>query len=293
MDYQAFLKNQSLAPSYLDTALKWFKPLGVHIASHHDSAKKPFFLGVNGAQGSGKSTLCAFLQFYLSQQHGLNVVTLSLDDFYLSQSDRLAMSVKVHPLFKTRGVPGTHDIALLQKTLERLAEYGTVSLPRFSKATDNPASVLEWPVVNAPVDVVLMEGWCWGAEPQTDAQLRTSENELEREHDALGVWREYVNQTLKRDYLDLYAKMHYWVMLKAPSFDCVADWRIEQEHKLKQRLTPTDAHSAVMNDTQIRQFISYFERLTKHVLATLPDKVDCLYELDAQRHIMAAQASFL
>lgn len=293
MDYLPFLKSQSLTQRYLDTALKWFTPLGDHIASHHISAKKPFCVGLNGAQGSGKSTLCAFLEYYLSEAHGLNVVSLSLDDFYLSQSDRLSLSVKVHPLFKTRGVPGTHDVALLKKTLQRLGEYGTVSLPRFNKASDNPHAVLDWPVVNAPVDVVLMEGWCWGASAQSAQQLTQNENTLEQEHDALGVWRDTVNQSLIKEYQPLYSMMDYWVMLKAPSFDCVSDWRIEQEHKLKESLSEKDIHSGVMNDTQVRHFIAYFERLTKHLIATLPDKVDCLYELDKNRHITAARASFL
>ncbi|MDM7860959.1 kinase [Alteromonas sp. ASW11-36] len=292
MDYQAFLTDQQLDSEYLVTALKWFKPLGDEIAVHHNGASNPFYVGINGAQGSGKSTLAAFLDFYLSQVKGLNVVRLSLDDFYLSQSDRLALSVKIHPLLKTRGVPGTHNMPLMNKTLERLKEYGTVSIPRFNKATDNPYPVLEWPIVNSPVDIVIFEGWCWGTRAQANAQLNTPINTLEAEEDALGVWRNYINEQLAEAYEPIYALMDYWVMLRAPSFNCVEGWRIEQEHKLAARTAGVE-QSAIMTDQQVKAFVSYFQRLTEHTLATLPEHMNCVYQLNEQRQITSTQAEFL
>lgn len=293
MDYQAFLAKHRLDADYQRVAQKWFTPLGDAIASHHNGAKKPFLVGLNGAQGSGKSTLADFLHDYLTQQHRLSVVVLSLDDFYLNQSERMALSIKTHPLFKTRGVPGTHDTALIEKTLNRLGEYGTVSIPRFNKATDNPFAVIDWPIVNAPVDVVIFEGWCWGATPQSDKALQDSINELETEHDGLGVWRDYVNTKLQNEYTPLQQRMDYWVMLGAPDFECVLNWRIEQEHKLLDTLGETDAKSGIMDDSQIAYFIAHFERLTRHILSTLPETVDCYYQLDENRAITDAKASFL
>lgn len=292
MDYQAFLTEHQLDSEYLATALKWFTPLGDEITLHQKGAEKPFYVGVNGAQGSGKSTLAAFLDFYLTEAKGLNVVRLSLDDFYLSQSDRLALSVKIHPLLKTRGVPGTHNVPLMIKTLARLKQYGTVSIPRFNKATDNPYPVLEWPIVNSPVDVVIFEGWCWGTRSQPSSQLARSINALESEEDALGVWRNYINEQLSTVYEPIYAMMNYWVMLRAPSFDCVEGWRIEQEHKLVVQAAD-QAQSAVMSDEQIKAFVSYFQRLTEHTLATLPGHMNCVYQLDDKRQITSAQAAFL
>lgn len=293
MDYQAFLAKHRLDADYQRVAQKWFTPLGDAIASHHNGAKKPFMVGINGAQGSGKSTLADFLKTYLTAQHQLSAVVLSLDDFYLSQSERLALSIKTHPLLKTRGVPGTHDIDLMNKTLTRLGEYGTVSLPRFNKAADNPHAVIDWPIVNAPVDVVVFEGWCWGAQPQEQSQLTHAINALEEEHDGLGVWREYVNTKLRNDYLEIQNKMNFWVMLGAPSFDCVLNWRIEQEHKLLAQLDASEPQDGIMNDEQIAYFISHFERITRHVLTTLPSQVDCFYALDESRAICQAKATFL
>lgn len=300
MDFKPFLSAHRLNESYLNDALKWFKPLGDALALHQNNAKGPYYVGVNGAQGSGKSTVSAFLAYYLTHHHNKTCVVMSLDDFYLSQSDRFALSIKVHPLLKTRGVPGTHDVDLIAKTLNRLSEYGTVSIPQFDKATDNPKPVTEWPIVNTPIDIVILEGWCWGVAPQSNNQLAPPINSLEKDQDALGNWRNFVNQQLKSEYQSLHNMMNYWVMLQAPSFSCVEGWRIEQEHKLKSRHTESNkdiasnsSASGIMTDDQIRAFIMHFQRLTQHSLNTLPAKVDCLYALDIQRKIISARANFL
>ena len=49
------------------------------------------------------------------------------------------MSNNVHPLFKTRGVPGTHDINLIKNFFEILKKkkFRKIQLPKFEKAIDN------------------------------------------------------------------------------------------------------------------------------------------------------------
>lgn len=283
MDISLFLEEHQLPDSYKDIAQKWFIPLAEDLAMHYNSAIKPYFVGINGCQGSGKSTLCDFLVYYLSQHKGLNVVSLSLDDFYFDQSHRNALAVKVHPLLATRGVPGTHNTPLALKTFDQLGQYGTASIPRFNKATDNPYSVIEWPVVNTPVDIVLMEGWCWGVMPQEETALSTPVNTLEKQEDPLGIWSRYVNRQLTEHYLPLYERMQCWIMLKAPSFDQVYQWRTEQEHKLAARVGSD--HPGIMTDQQIARFIQHYQRLTEHGLSTLPARCDYVFHLDAQRQI--------
>jgi D-glycerate 3-kinase len=80
-----------------------------------------FTLGLCGAQGSGKTTLVAALADELAAQ-GLRVATLSLDDLYLPRTVRQELAVKAHPLFATRGVPGTHDVALGSGPIKCLQE---------------------------------------------------------------------------------------------------------------------------------------------------------------------------
>ena len=49
------------------------------------------------------------------------------------------MSKKVHPLFFTRGVPGTHDLSLINKIIKKLKEkkFKTVLIPKFDKSIDD------------------------------------------------------------------------------------------------------------------------------------------------------------
>ncbi len=282
MDITGFLTEHRLPDSYRTTALKWFTPLAEEIMSHQKSAEKPFFVGVNGCQGSGKSTLCDFLVHYFTSKN-LTAVTVSLDDFYLSKQQRLSLAESVHPLLKTRGVPGTHDTKLARDTFIALGNDGSVALPRFNKAIDDPFPADEWPVIQAPVDIVLMEGWCWGVDAQDDEALSTPANSLEAEEDADGIWRKFVNDKIASDYESLYDVMQYWVMLKGPSFEHVYQWRCEQEHKLAMKTGQTG--NGIMTDAQILRFIQHYQRLTEHAFATLPEKCNQVFELDENRII--------
>ncbi|MFC1579232.1 hypothetical protein ACFL3Y_02465 [Pseudomonadota bacterium] len=126
-------------------------------------------------------------------------------------------------------------------------------------------------------------GWCLGARPQAAAELAEAVNALERDEDPDGRWRGYVNAALSRDFPALYERVNYWVMLQAPSFDCVYRWRLEQEHKLA---NSTRGHSkGVMTDGEVARFIQFYQRLTEHCLASLPARVDYLYTLDSRRQI--------
>ncbi|GGF58377.1 kinase [Alteromonas lipolytica] len=285
MDISTFLAAHQLPDSYRDIALKWFTPLADEIFAHQESAKKPVFIGVNGCQGSGKSTLCDFLVYYLSQHKKLNIVSLSLDDFYLDKSSRNALAVKVHPLLATRGVPGTHDVELAQQTFDRLRGYGTVSIPRFNKAIDDPYPVVDWPVIHSPPDVVLVEGWCWGVSSQSKSQLLEPVNILERDEDPLGIWRSYVNKQLGESYQALFDQMSFWIMLKAPSFAQVYNWRKEQEHKLAAKVGASKPHTGIMTDLEIERFIQHYQRLTEHSLETLPARCNYVFHLDETRQI--------
>ena len=69
---------------------------------------RPLIVAVAGAQGSGKSTLSKQVAAKLEAK-GQPGLVLSLDDFYLTKSERRALASRIHPLCETRGPPGTHD----------------------------------------------------------------------------------------------------------------------------------------------------------------------------------------
>jgi D-glycerate 3-kinase len=284
---EQFISKHRLSSGFELTAKQYYMPLAEKIALHQKEAGSTYFVGLNGCQGSGKSTLADFLCDYLSQQNGLKVAVLSLDDFYFDQRKRQSLAHTVHPLFTTRGVPGTHDTAKMLEVLKALNQKNTsVSIPRFDKSTDNPYPENEWPVINGQVDVVIVEGWCWGVEAQNPVALLTTINDLEATEDQFGLWRSYVNRQLQQNYQPLYAMMDYWVMLKAPNFSHVYNWRLEQEEKLIATSLKGE-RCGLMTPSQIKRFIQFYQRLTEHSLLTLPSKCDEVFSLNTQRQIVA------
>jgi len=293
-----FIEKHSLSKRFCDTANDFYIPLADKLAKDYQQQLKrqdnsTFFVGINGCQGSGKSTLVEFLAGYLIEQFGLSVVVLSLDDFYLGKAQRQHLAKQYHPLFKTRGVPGTHDVNLLTSVLAQLKNSKTsnkaICLPQFDKAQDNPLPMKNWLTVTSSVDIVLFEGWCWGIPAENSNDLSLPINALETQYDQQGIWRKQVNHSLQHDYQPLYGYMDTWLMLKAPSFDVVFQWRLEQEQKLAKANVNKVNTSGVMNTADVNDFIQFFQRLTIHGLNVLPAKVDILFELGNNREIIASR----
>ena len=292
--YTPFLKQHQLTEAYLVQAEQWFAPLINETLSLLSAApEKTLVIGINGCQGSGKSTLANYLRTTLVLAHNIESICVSLDDFYLTKDDRLALADSTHPLLSTRGVPGTHDAALAIQQLSTLIKQdsGRVELPVFDKSHDDRDGAHPQ-IVELPIKVIILEGWCLGAEPQTAAQLETPINTLESQQDANGEWREFVNQALANEYAELFDLVDCWLMLKAPSFDCVYQWRMEQEQKMAKQLgvdflsEDNQAHPGIMNTEELQHFIDHYQRITEHGFTTLPKKMHHLYELDTQRKII-------
>ena len=162
--------------------------------------KKPFIIGLAGGQGTGKTTISSILTLILQKYFKLNVFKVSIDDFYKTRKQREILSSSKHPLLKTRGVPGTHDVNLILELFKRVKskKFKSLQIPKFNKAIDDRCSKNLWYKLKSKPDVVIFEGWCVGAKPQSAKQLRTSINSLERIHDQDLKWRTYVNDQLKK-----------------------------------------------------------------------------------------------
>ena len=288
--FDDFLERNQLPIIYLKTAEKWFAPLADTLSKMSSKDKnKGILVGINGCQGSGKSTMADYLCTILRHKHNINAISLSLDDFYLSRAERLNLAENVHELFKTRGVPGTHDTDKAIKILQSLKSMKSapVTLPGFNKAIDDVDKSMDR-ILDKPYPIIIFEGWCMGISPQSQDELRVSLNDLEEKHDKNGIWREYINQALGKEYGSLFSLIDYWVMLKAPSFECVYQWRWEQEKKLirKQSQNP-NKENLTLNKESLKKFISHYQRITEHSLETLPPKMHQLYELDEKRQIIS------
>lgn len=239
-------------------------------------------VGLCGAQGSGKSTVARSLATRLAAA-GVSAATLSLDDLYLTKNQRAQLGREVHPLLVTRGVPGTHDVALGIRTLDAIRRGEAAALPRFDKSRDDREPEAAWTGVAAGLHVLIFEGWCVGARPQGQADLRVPINDLERHEDADGSWRNYVNEALGGPYQALFARVDRLILLAAPDFGIVRRWRGEQEAELR-RSAPGAV--GVMEEAVLQRFIEHYERLTRHILQEMPSRADLLLRLSPEREVL-------
>jgi D-glycerate 3-kinase len=278
---ERLIHDERLGDDFAAEVGRLHAPLAARIAA---VAMGPaFVVGICGPQGSGKSTAVRVVAALL-EARGLKIAVLSLDDLYLPRGDREALARDVHPLLRTRGVPGTHDVALGLAVLDGLAGEGETVLPRFDKASDDRAPVEGWPVVAGPVDVVLFEGWCVGARPEPPAALAKPVNALERERDPDGTWRAYVNAALAGPYRGLFARLDMLVLFTAPDFETVLAWRREQEAKLRARLAGAgQGADHAMSDEAVAVFVQHYERLTRHIARETPARADLVVALDKDR----------
>lgn len=184
-------------------------------------------------------------------------------------------------------MPGTHYVQKGIDLFHKLANASATEvtpIPRFNKATDDVCPEKEWDRFVGRPDVVLFEGWFMGAADQPLADLLHPVNKLEEEEDKEAVWRTYVNLQLKTEYSRLFDCLTLLVMLQVPSFEKVLEWRTLQEKKLRDA-TQGQQNLRVMNDDELKRFISHYERLTRWMLADLPQRADVLFAVNNDHRI--------
>ena len=266
--YFKFLKNQETKNNLIKDKTgkfnNFYLPLSNWIYKQYSKDKKIKIIGLSGGQGTGKSTVTGILEFILKNIYGLNTCIFSIDDFYKTKSQRKKMSKKIHPLFSTRGVPGTHDVSLINKKIRELKKkrFKQVLLPRFDKSIDDRHKKDKWAKIKKSPQIIIFEGWCVGAKHQKYSLLKKPLNSIERKHDAELKWRKKVNYYLKNNYKNLFNKIDKLIYLKAPSYDYVFKWRSLQEKKLKL----TSKNKNTMSKSQIREFIMFYERITRQMM---------------------------
>lgn len=225
-------------------------------------------VGIGGGQGAGKSTLARLL-VQAGALRGRRIVALGLDDFYFTRAERGRLAATVHPLFATRGPPGTHDAARLLQVVEALRQAVSVAVPRFDKGTDDRAADR---TLSGPADTVVVEGWCIGAAAASGDELATPVNALEGQEDADGRWRRRIDAALAQDYAALHRELDELVFLAVPDLDAVLRWRTEQEQE-----RPPNRR---MGQAALVRFVQHYERITRRMLTDLPGRADVLVALD-------------
>ena len=261
----------------------FYLPIGKMIHKAYLKNKTTQVIGLSGGQGSGKSTISNILKILLKEYFNLETVIFSIDDFYKTLEERKIMSKKISPLFLTRGVPGTHDIKMLLNCMKKLkgSKFEKIKIPQFNKAIDDRFSKKRWLKVTKKPNIVIFEGWCVGVKPQKKKDLLVPINELEKDQDKKKIWRNKVNQEIKKNYKKVFKLIDKIIFLKVPSFKYVFKWRLLQEKKLK----ILSNGKKTMTDKQIKKFIMFYERLTKHMLKTLIHKADSVIKIDTKHRL--------
>ncbi|PGH06794.1 hypothetical protein AJ79_06435 [Helicocarpus griseus UAMH5409] len=233
----------------------------------------PFFVGLNGVQGAGKTVLVTLLRSTLSSApHNLPTITFSLDDVYLNHADqqRLAASNPSNPLLEHRGQPSTHDVALGRQVFDSLRQGLPTKIPAYDKSAFNgqgdrlPES--QWEMVNdvsagqKRVKVVIFEGWCVGFRARPEEEIRRAwEDAVEqRTRDPEGYKGRLghvkfedvkaINDAL-RSYDVFTDQLDAFIHIDAEDTHFVYDWRQEQERNL------LAAKGSGMTGEQVNKFV--------------------------------------
>ncbi|KAI9312007.1 P-loop containing nucleoside triphosphate hydrolase protein [Dichotomocladium elegans] len=243
-----------------------------HILNHHRAyvaerkqrqlPQRPLVVGVSGCQGSGKTTLCDTLKHLLaSEPHNLNVVSFSLDDFYLTRSEqaKLTEANPGNPLYTYRGQPGSHDTQLLRATLEQLLAQKPADIPSYDKSCfsglGDRCARSEWKATRGPYDIVLFEGWSQGFKPLLESRLaRVKEEASSTSISKLSLAHlEQMNRNLGRYEADLYPMFDIFIHLSPAKLEQVYQWRLQQEHHMK-----TTRGVEGMSDEAVRLFVDTY-----------------------------------
>ncbi|RMZ87628.1 hypothetical protein DV736_g5137, partial [Chaetothyriales sp. CBS 134916] len=244
-----------------------------HLSSPNTPRDRPFFIGLNGVQGAGKTLLTSTLKSILtSPPYFLSTVAFSLDDLYLPHCSQVSLAAANpdNPLLQHRGQPGTHDIPLLMSIFSDLRHNRRTQIPTYDKSRflgqGDRVPESEWRTVNTdpsiPVRVVLFEGWCVGFQPLTSHQLATAHAAAvsrlhhttshthypgQLAHHSLASVAA-INNALGQ-YRQIWSYFDVFVHIDAADLLNVYKWRLEQEATTKRD------KGVGMSDEQVKKFV--------------------------------------
>ena len=289
-DCLKFIKSQETKADKFKNKEKMIKafliPLCFWISKKADK-KKPYFVGLAGGQGTGKTTISSLIRIILIKYFKLNVFRISIDDFYKTRKERKNLSSRIHPMLLTRGVPGTHDINMMLSFFRKIKSrnFKRLRLPKFNKAIDDRSNKKKWYDLKVKPDVIIFEGWCVGARSEKNITLKKTINSLERAKDQKQIWRKYVNQQLKLNYKKLYSQLNCLIYLKAKNFNLLQKWRLKQERKL---WIKSKVKSKIMSRGDVLNFMQTYQRITQNMFKNMPKYASIILNLNSNHQIKTA-----
>jgi len=291
-DCLKFIKSQETKADKFKNKERMIKsfliPLCFWISKKADK-KRPYIVGLAGGQGTGKTTTSSLIKIILTKYFRLKVFKISIDDFYKTRKERINLSKRVHPMLLTRGVPGTHDINMMLNFFRKAKskKFKKLRLPTFNKAIDDRFNKKKWYELNQKPDVIIFEGWCVGAKPETNNTLKKTINSMEKVKDQKKIWRKYVNQQLKSKYKKLYSQLNCLIYLKAKNFSLLQKWRLKQERKLLLK-NKKNSKLKIMSKEDVLSFMQTYQRVTQNMFRNMPKHASIILNLNSNHQIKSA-----
>ena len=291
-DCLKFIKSQETKADKFKNKDKMIKsfliPLCFYI-SKKAGKKRPYFVGLAGGQGTGKTTISSLIKIILTKYFKLKVFKISIDDFYKTRKERLSLSKRVHPMLLTRGVPGTHDINMMLNFFRKAKskKFKRLKIPTFNKAIDDRSNKKKWHDLKEKPDVIIFEGWCVGAKSEKSTTLKKTINSMERAKDQKLIWRKFVNQQLKLKYKSLYSQLNCLIYLKAKNFSLLQKWRLKQERKLWLK-SKSNQNLKIMSRGDVINFMQTYQRITQNMFKNMPKFASIIFNLNTNHQIKSA-----
>ena len=291
-DCLKFIKSQETKADKFKNKERMIKSFLIPLCfwiSKKASKKKPYFVGLAGGQGTGKTTISSLIRIILTKYFKLNVFRISIDDFYKTRKERINLSKRVHPMLLTRGVPGTHDINMMLNFFKKSKskKFNRLKLPTFNKAIDDRYNKKKWYDLKKRPDVIIFEGWCVGAKSEKNNTLKKTINSLEKAKDQKQIWRKYVNQQLKSKYKNLYSQLNCLIYLRAKNFSLLQKWRLKQERKLLVK-SKKNLKSKIMNKKDVLNFMQTYQRITQNMFKNMPKYASIILNLNSNHQIQTS-----
>ena len=291
-DCLKFIKSQETKADKFKNKEKMIKSFLIPLCfwiSKKANKKRPYFVGLAGGQGTGKTAISSLIRIILNKYFKLNVFRISIDDFYKTRKERIDLSKRVHPMLLTRGVPGTHDINMMLNFFKRSKskKFKRLKLPTFNKAIDDRFNKKKWYDLKNKPDVIIFEGWCVGAKSENSITLKRTINSMEKFEDQQQIWRKYVNQQLKTKYKNLYSQLNCLIYLKAKNFSLLQKWRLKQERKLWLK-SKKNSKLKIMNRGDVINFMQTYQRITQNMFKNMPKYASIIFNLNSHHQIKSA-----
>jgi len=243
------------------------------------TSARPLVVGLQAPQGAGKTTLVTDVLGRLPGL-GLRGAAVSIDDFYLTRQQQLALAARHpgNPYLEHRGYPGTHDVALGERTLTALRALSddrapAVRVPVYDKSLHggrgDRAPEESWRVVSSPLDLIFVEGWMLGFVQVPDAAI--SDPYLLPPNHALAEYERW------------YRLIDSFAVLRALDPNFVLRWRVEAEEAMKASGRPGLSREAI--EDYVRRFLPAYHLYAGRADRWPADRTLTLV-LDGQRRLV-------